>query len=185
MAGVPKGTGWVVMFQDEAVFGLRTNISKCLIFKSIRAIVKASQRFGAFKMYGAVNPETGQKVMMRAEKCDTDTFRRHLLRIAARHPGQRVLLVLDNAAWHSAKGLQVPENITLAFLPPYCPELNPVENLWKEMKKELKNQSFGSLEEIYRKIAKWLRRCVKTIQSVCGFKWILEAIKKVRTSGLV
>lgn len=51
-----------------------------------------------------------------------------IARIAA--PGAHAVLVLDGAAWHGARHLIVPDNISLLQLPPYAPELNPVENVW-------------------------------------------------------
>ncbi len=49
-------------------------------------------------------------------------------------PGAHAILVLDGAGWHSSKSLVVPENVTLLPLPPYSPELNPVENLWQYLR---------------------------------------------------
>ena len=43
---------------------------------------------------------------------------------------REVFLVMDCASWHKSKGLKIPENITIIYLPPYSPELNPVERLW-------------------------------------------------------
>ena len=44
------------------------------------------------------------------------------------------VLILDGAGWHDAKGLAVPDTITLLPLPPYAPELNPVENVWADLR---------------------------------------------------
>ena len=46
-------------------------------------------------------------------------------------PGAQALLILDGAGWHGAKALEIPQNITLLKLPPYAPELNPMENVWQ------------------------------------------------------
>ena len=55
----------------------------------------------------------------------------HLDEIAkAVAPGSHALLIVDGAGWHGAKCLQVPDKITLVKLPPYSPELNPMENVW-------------------------------------------------------
>ena len=55
----------------------------------------------------------------------------HLAEIArAVAPGAHAMLVLDGAGWHGGKDLVVPGNISLLTLPPYAPELNPVENIW-------------------------------------------------------
>lgn len=56
----------------------------------------------------------------------------HLAEIARTvAPGAHTLVVLDGAGWHGSRGLAVPDNITLLPLPPYAPELNPVENVWQ------------------------------------------------------
>ena len=49
------------------------------------------------------------------------------------------VVILDQAGWHGAKALQVPDNISLLPLPPYSPELNPVENLWQFLKHNFLN----------------------------------------------
>jgi len=59
----------------------------------------------------------------------------HLAEIArAVAPGAHAVLVLDGAGWHGGKELVVPDNITLLALPPYAPELNPVENVWQYLR---------------------------------------------------
>jgi transposase len=55
----------------------------------------------------------------------------HLAEIARTvAPGAQAVLVLDGAGWHGSTALNVPDNISLLHLPPYSPELNPVENVW-------------------------------------------------------
>ena len=59
----------------------------------------------------------------------------HLAEISRRvTPGAHAALVLDGAGYHVATDLAVPENITLVSLPPYAPELNPVENVWEYLR---------------------------------------------------
>jgi len=55
----------------------------------------------------------------------------HLAEIARTvAPGAHALLILDGSGWHGSTGLAVPDNLSLLTLPPYSPELNPVENVW-------------------------------------------------------
>ena len=64
-------------------------------------------------------------------------------------PGAHAVLILDQAGWHVTPKLELPDNITLLFLPPRSPELNPVENVWQFMRDNwLSNRIFGSYEEI-------------------------------------
>ncbi len=57
----------------------------------------------------------------------------HLLEISSQvTPGSHAVLICDGAGWHQTGGkLEVPDNITLLFLPPYSPEFNPMENVWQ------------------------------------------------------
>ena len=56
----------------------------------------------------------------------------HLVEIAqAIAPGAHAVLLVDQAGWHMTPKLAVPENMSIVPLPPKCPELNPVENVWQ------------------------------------------------------
>jgi len=83
-------------------------------------------------------------------RCDTQAMNLHLVEIAAAvAPGKHAVLILDQAGWHMAKTLKVPQNITLVPLPPKSPELNPVENLWQFMRDNLlSNRVFASYDQL-------------------------------------
>lgn len=69
--------------------------------------------------------------------------------VASRHPNDRIILVLDGAGWHRSHTLKLPHNLRLLMLPPYSPELNPVENLWDELReKSFHNRVFDSLDAL-------------------------------------
>ena len=64
-------------------------------------------------------------------------------------PGAHAVVLLDQAGWHGSAELAVPPNITLMPLPPRCPELNPVENVWQFMRDNwLSNRIFKSYDDI-------------------------------------
>ena len=68
--------------------------------------------------------------------------------------GAHTMLIFDGAGWHGAKSLQVPDNITFVKLPPYSPELNPMENVWAYLQsKKLAISVFDTYEEILEKCA--------------------------------
>ena len=85
-----------------------------------------------------------------------------------------ILLVLDNAGWHSPPGLAVPEGIRLVYLPPYTPELQPVETLWVHLDEPIVNRHFDSLAELDAVVA---RQCVALnsdrhrVRGQAGFHW--------------
>ncbi len=74
----------------------------------------------------------------------------HLAEIAkAVAPGAHAVVLLDRAGWHVTTKLSVPDTITLVPLPPRCPELNPVENVWQFMRDTwLSNRVFASYADI-------------------------------------
>lgn len=84
------------------------------------------------------------------------------------------LLVVDNASWHRSSYLSIPSNVTLHFLPPYSPELNPSERLWKYIKsKFLCNRLYRDVEEIIQTGADaWRRISTEIVKSVCACNFI-------------
>jgi transposase len=74
----------------------------------------------------------------------------HLAEIATEvASGNHAVLLVDQAGWHMSKRLAVPSNITIVLLPPKCPELNPVENIWQFMRDNwLSNRVFKSYDDI-------------------------------------
>ncbi len=81
---------------------------------------------------------------------DTEAMQRHLDEIA-RTVAKRAhaVLLLDRAGWHTTDALVVPKNMTLVFLPPRSPELNPVENIWQYLRANwLSNRVFETYDAI-------------------------------------
>jgi transposase len=85
-----------------------------------------------------------------------------------------VVLVLDQAGWHIAKDLQVPSNITLLHLPPYSPELNPIERLWAYLKSHyLSNRAYANYKETFDTAATaWNKITQDQFRSLCNANWI-------------
>jgi hypothetical protein len=79
----------------------------------------------------AVCPATGGAAGLIMPSLNMSTINDFLVELSSRlAPGVHAILIWDNAGFHTGKGVVVPPNITLLPLPPYSPELNPVENLW-------------------------------------------------------
>ena len=82
-------------------------------------------------MFGAVCPARGTAEGLVLPFVNTAAMNAHLAEIARNvTPGAHALLILDGAGWHGSNALVVPDNLSLLTLPPYSPELNPVENVW-------------------------------------------------------
>ncbi len=68
------------------------------------------------------------------------------------------ILIMDGAGWHKSKNLIIPKNIQIILLPPYCPELNLVERLWRYIKDNtIKNKVFETLTELENLVCKFVR----------------------------
>ena len=80
------------------------------------------------------------------------------------------ILIMDGAGWHQSKNLIIPRNIQIVLLPPYCPELNPVERLWKYIKNNtIKNKVFETLEILEDEICDFIKNLTSDIvMGVCG-----------------
>ena len=132
-------------------------------------------------LFGAVNLLTGTLVTMFAPQFDALTFQA-FLQILLRHRRRsrnQTVIVLDNARYHHAVLLapfleQRQSLLRLDFLPPYSPNLNPIERVWKHLRKlATHNQYFSSLEELTHAVANEIKRFEKpnpTLVSLCGKK---------------
>jgi transposase len=112
-------------------------------------------------LFGAVNVRTGRLVSMLISKFDADTFESFLaLLLRHRSRSRRMVVVLDNARYHHAEQSRPfirrhREKLRLDFLPPYSPELNPIERVWKLVRKRAThNQHFPELDDLIKAVCK-------------------------------
>lgn len=71
---------------------------------------------------------------------------------------KQAILVMDGAGWHKSKGLVIPKNIEIVYLPPYSPELNPVEKLWQYIKSHtIKNRIYGTINQLENIVCEFIR----------------------------
>jgi transposase len=89
------------------------------------------KRFQSLYLFAACRPGSDQAFALALPDANTQAMSLFLAAFAEQlEPGIHAVLVLDQAGWHGAKRLEVPKNVTLLHLPPYSPELNPVERVW-------------------------------------------------------
>ena len=82
--------------------------------------------------YAAVSVSNGKLDTLILPTVNTACMQIFLEEVASRYPEESIVIVLDCAGWHRSTTLKVPSNIVLIHLPPYSPELNPVEHLWDD-----------------------------------------------------
>ena len=99
-----------------------------------------------------------------------------LQELSKRYPDDTILLCCDGAAWHKSDALRLPDNIKLFFLPPYTPEMNPVEQIWKELRRiGFRNEVFATLEKVVDRLCESICRLApQTIRSITARSWILS-----------
>jgi transposase len=122
--------GTHLLFADEAWWGLTTEAGKVWT-RGARLVLPVSGGRAWTPVMAAVEPAAGRLHALVAGRFDARWFGLFLAEVAAAYPGERVILVVDNAGWHRARGLHVPPTVVLWFLPPYSPELNPAEQVWQ------------------------------------------------------
>lgn len=98
----------------------------------------------------------------------------YLKEMEKEYPGKRILLIMDQAAWHKSESLEVSPNIQIKFLPPYSPELNPVEKLWWWLRKEVThNRIFKNLDEMLDELEKEFSKLTpELLSSLCTCSYI-------------
>jgi transposase len=122
-----------------------------------------------------VQPTSGETVWYLATGLSKPFFEA-LLAAFARQTGagrrRHIVLVLDNAGWHGPEGLAVPDGISLVFLPPYTPELQPAEHLWPLVDEAVANTHFATLDALHAAVAERCRRLdAGTIRPHTDFHW--------------
>ena len=163
--------------QDESRIGLHTMRGRLLTLKGVKPQGLVQWNFRAFWLYGLIEPLTGDSFFYEFCHLDTVCFEKFLELFAQTYPGERHIIQLDNASCHQALNLNIPENIILLFQPSHCPEVNPIERLWAEIKKYLKWVLFSNLDELRLGIRKVIQDLDSTVvKSVTGWDFIMEAL---------
>ena len=164
------------MFQDEAGCG-RSNKPKCCWCKrGIRPSVPCHHIREYRYVYGAVEPLTGDSYFLIMPFCNTVCMNIFLEELSKQFPDDIILLCCDGAAWHKAGSLLVPENVSLFFIPPYTPEMNPIEQIWKELRKMgFCNEVFATLEKVVDRLCDTISSLTAaTIHSITARSWIMS-----------
>ena len=124
-----------IWFQDEARVGQQGTLTRVWAKRGTRPRAPRDTRYEWAYLFGAVCPARGVAAGLVLPFVNTPAMNAHLAEISRTvAPGAHAVLVLDGAGWHGGSALFVPDNISLITLPPYSPELNPVENVWQYLR---------------------------------------------------
>ena len=121
-----------IWFQDEARIGQKGTLTRIWAKRGSRPRARRDTRYEWAYLFGAVCPERGVGAALVLPQVNAEAMNLHLEEIGRSiAPDAHAALVIDGAGWHSPTAKRPPNNVTLIYLPPYAPELNPVENVWE------------------------------------------------------
>jgi transposase len=167
-----------IWFQDEARVGQRGTVTRMWAPKGSRPRVIRQQQFEAAYVFGAVCPAQGKAAALIMPQANSESMQHHLELIAAAvTPGKHAVVVVDRAAWHMTEKLLMPANLSILPLPPYSPELNPVEQIWQQLRQsDWANRCFKGYDEIVDVCCQaWNQFASQpdTIRNLCTRQWAL------------
>lgn len=135
--------------------------------KGKQRIIKTTGKHRGVKLLATLDYGTGKIVWQEDEQYTAETFLAFLRKVVAAYPSGKIVMVLDNARIHHAKLLkpfldELNGRLELVFLPPYSPELNLVEGLWKWLKSDIINNVFyHTVSEIRKNVQSFMEQIMK------------------------
>ncbi len=169
----------MVFFQDEMRTGTRTELKKRWSEKGHQAICKVKIGYQFTYLYAAINPYTGDMIALflpNMDKACFQTFANFFAKETQNLYGKKkVLIVLDGAACHQSSCFEEQQRIFMEKLPAACPELNPVERFFKEIRPQLSNQIFDTIEQVQDKLSDALQTYFnnpKALIKLCLFTYL-------------
>lgn len=168
-----------VFFMDEARFGQQGTLTSVWARKGSRPTAVRQTRYEWVHLFAAVEPRTGASSALLAPQINTGTMNVFLRQLVDEElkPKEHAIVIMDRAGWHTSSALEVPEEITILLLPPYSPELNPVENLWHWMRSHhLSNRAYEDYDDLMRSGTEaWRRLTPALLKSVCACPYLERA----------
>lgn len=177
----PHGGKTRVFFTDEARFGQQGTLTNVWARKGSRPTAVKQTRYEWVYLYAAVEPTTGDSVALLLPVVNIEGFDMFLKELSAKlQPDEHAVLIMDQAGWHTSPRVKLPDNITVLLLPPYSPELNPIENLWHYIKSHyLSNRAYEDYEALLDAgQAAWRSLTPDIIKSVCRCEYLTHEIQR-------
>lgn len=166
-----------IWFQDEARVGQQGSLEYVWASIGSRPLAVRDNRHDSVYLFGAVCPARGTGAAIIMPAANSEAMSEHLKEIATQlAPGAHAVLLCDGAGWHQqGERLLVPDNITLLPIPPYSPELNPMENIWDYLRgNKLSHTVWDSSDAIVRACAEAWRFLIadpSRIKSIATRSW--------------
>jgi len=170
------GVRLLLMLQDEGRFGRISTPHRCWAPRGVRPCVPSQMIREYTYAYAALCPHNGAMDSLILPEVSEKAMSIFLREVSERHPDDFILMLMDGAGWHRGKALAVPRNMALLFLPPYSPELNPVEHIWDHIRENwFSNEVFNSIQAVEDQLERSLaalERDPARVASMTGFPWL-------------
>jgi transposase len=155
---LPRNKPVKIWVADESRFGLHTQSRRCWALRGQRVVIAQQQRYEWEYVYGALEVLEGDAQFRFMPSVNLDSSRDFLQQIAVSDPGAEHVVIWDQAGFHPrAADARLPERIHLLPLPPYSPELNPIEGLWDQVQDITCNRRHESLDALEETLTAALR----------------------------
>ncbi|WP_347361141.1 IS630 family transposase [Vibrio vulnificus] len=166
-----------VWFQDEARFGQQNTTTRLWAERGSRPRVVKQQQFEYAYLFGSVCPARGIGEAMVVPWVNKNIMVEHLKQLSAvTEKGRHAVVIMDGAGWHTNDIAEPFDNVSIIKLPPYSPELNPIEQVWSWLRQHsLANQSFADYDYIVSKVCRaWnsFLECSARVRQMCSRRWI-------------
>jgi hypothetical protein len=127
--------------------------------------------------YGAVAPAPSERCLLELPYLHADPFQSFIEAFAHAFPDRFNLLLWENRGAHTAQRIRWLDHVRYVCLPPYGPELNPIERVWRDLKDDLACQQFTDLNAQQGYVGDLLRAYdAPTLQALTGYTDLVEAI---------
>ena len=154
---------------------MNSDLSYTWMHKNTRKLIKTNGNREKDCVIGTVCPDNGNTFFIQTVWMDSFVVESFFQELSKFYPNNKHLIILDNVAYHKCQGnrdFPLPKNIELMFLPPYSPELNPIERLWNYLKTNfLNNKLFKGLIELKNTVYETLKIILnhqETVKSICN-----------------
>ena len=149
---------YIIFSQDECSFNSESDKTYSWALSGVASEYLGYKKGVRINCFGSLNLENGELTPTMHEKGNYQSTIEHLKQVREKYPNKKLLFLLDNATWHKKQEVQEfceDNNMRLIFLPPYSPELNPIERVWSFLKSKVKKLFFREAEE-FRKFVETL-----------------------------
>jgi hypothetical protein len=169
---------------DEARFGLHTELRRLWACKGQRPVVTRQIKYQWDYLYGSLDVIGGQAHFCQIPSVNQGWDALYLKDLEASDPDAIHVVIRDQAGFHLRDGdPRLPARVRIIDLPPYCPELNPCEQLWDMIKDEIGNRVFLSIQELRQATLPALHRFWQEpahVLRLVGRAWLLDQANATR-----